>query len=74
MFVEIVYARGRVELKGKTLNALDKFVLAFSRLLEKYVDYVIVRAPASPPRLGALPPPTGGSFLARLAAGSSVTF
>jgi hypothetical protein len=40
--VEIVYSRGRVELRGKTLNALDKFVLAFSRILEKYVDYVIV--------------------------------
>jgi hypothetical protein len=48
MFVEIVYARGRVELKGKTLNALDKFVLAFPRLLEKYVDYVIVRAHPHP--------------------------
>jgi hypothetical protein len=31
------------------------------------------RAPASPPRLGALPPLTGGSLLARLAAGSPVT-
>jgi hypothetical protein len=40
--VEIVYLRGRVELRGKTLNALDKFVLAFSHILEKYVDYVIV--------------------------------
>jgi len=40
--VEIVYSRGRVELRGKTLNALDKFVLAFSRILEKRVDYVIV--------------------------------
>jgi hypothetical protein len=48
MFVEIVYARDRVELKGKTLNALDKFVLAFPRLLEKYVDYVIVRAHPHP--------------------------
>jgi hypothetical protein len=40
--VEIVYSRGKVELRGKTLNVLDKFVQPFSRILEKYVDYVIV--------------------------------
>jgi len=40
--MEVAYAEGRVELRGKVLNPLDKFVLAFTRLLEKFTDYVVV--------------------------------
>jgi len=40
--VEIVYTRGRVELRGKTLNPLDRFVLSSARLLERHAQYVVV--------------------------------
>jgi hypothetical protein len=40
--VEITYKGDRLELKGKALNHMDRFVLSFVRLLEGYVDYVVV--------------------------------
>ena len=40
--MEIVYTRGRVELRGKTLNPLDRFVLSSARLLERHAQYVVV--------------------------------
>ena len=35
--MEITYKGDRLELKGKALNHMDRFVLSFVRLLEGYV-------------------------------------
>lgn len=41
--MELNYSHGRVEVEGKTLTSLDKFVIHFIRLLgEHHLDYVIV--------------------------------
>jgi hypothetical protein len=41
--MELRYSTGRVEIEGKTITALDKFVIGFVRLLEEHnIKYVIV--------------------------------
>ncbi len=41
--MELKYSEGRIEVKGKTVTSLDKFVMDFIRLLEKHgINYVIV--------------------------------
>jgi hypothetical protein len=41
--MELRYSKGRVEVEGKTITALDKFVIGFARLLEEHnIKYVIV--------------------------------
>jgi len=41
--MELRYSTGRVEVEGKTITALDKFVIGFVRLLEEHnIKYVIV--------------------------------
>ena len=40
--MELEYEHGKIIMKNKVMTALDTFVLDFTRLLEKYVDYVVV--------------------------------
>jgi hypothetical protein len=40
--MELEYEHGKIIMKNKVTTALDAFVLDFTRLLEKYVDYVVV--------------------------------
>lgn len=41
--MELRYSAGRVEVEGKIITALDKFVIGFARLLEEHnIKYVIV--------------------------------
>lgn len=37
----MVYEKNRIFLKNKKLNNLDKFVIKFVKILEKYARYVI---------------------------------
>lgn len=40
--MELKYEDGKIIIENKVLSALDRFVLDFTKLLERYVDYVIV--------------------------------
>ena len=40
--MKIEYVRGKISIEDKVISALDRFVLGFINLLEKYTDYVIV--------------------------------
>ena len=40
--MDLKYEQGMILLENKVITTLDKFVLDFTRVLEKYTDYVIV--------------------------------
>ncbi|MBU5688714.1 MAG: hypothetical protein KQA41_00585 [Candidatus Aenigmarchaeota archaeon] len=40
--MEMIYEKNRIFLKNKKINNLDKFVIKFVKILEKYTRYVIV--------------------------------
>ncbi|KAF5417442.1 hypothetical protein C5S35_12260 [Candidatus Methanophagaceae archaeon] len=40
--MELKYVQGKIAIENKIITTLDKFVLNFTKILEEYVDYVIV--------------------------------
>jgi hypothetical protein len=40
--MELKYEHGKIAIENKVITALDEFVIDFTKLLGKYVDYVIV--------------------------------
>jgi hypothetical protein len=40
--MELKYEHGKIKIENKVFTALDKFVADFTKLLEEYIDYVIV--------------------------------
>jgi len=40
--MELKYEHGKIAIENKVFTTLDRFVLDFTKLLEEYVDYVIV--------------------------------